>query len=171
MTMKKNIYVFGEIHSNRSIVNKISNRIREIKPDYLLHELLYKDKCVTKEEIASRLKECKEGGICDPSLNKDIYTLGALIDAKLIGIDLDDPEITQLSIQDQFQKRERHMKRIIKTYLELEGNPTIVIVVGDTHLRQYESPEIGPPSPLFKLLNEHPRVVLERVPRALQEMV
>lgn len=170
MATMKNIYVFGEIHRNRSNVNNITRQIQSLKPDYILHELLYADSCDSKETIAKRLKECKEGGVCDPNLNKDIYTLGMALDAKLVGIDLDDKNLNDLSIKAQFQKREAHMKRIIEKHLELEDNPTIVIVVGDTHLREQPSEELGLSSVLVALLKNHPRVDFKRAPVAIQEM-
>lgn len=170
MTAKQNIFVFGEIHTNSSNVKHIADRIKEIKPEYLLHELLYDDLCYTKATIEHRLRECKEGGICDPSLNKDIYELGKNLDIKLVGIDLDDPELSKLSIEEQFKKREQRMVRVIRKHMELIDNPIIVIVVGDTHLREKESKELGKPSPLMELFKNDPRVKVERAPKSIQEM-
>lgn len=83
------LYFFGEDHSKLKEIAKIDAKIVRLKPDYLLHELLYADLALTKEVIEQRLHHCKEGGICDPRLNKDIYELGLTHDIKLVGIDHD----------------------------------------------------------------------------------
>lgn len=163
-------YVFGEIHNNAANVKHIAERIKQIKPDYLLHELLYDDLCYTKGSIEHRLRECKEGGVCDPNLNKDIYELGRDLDIKLVGIDLDDPELEKLPITEQFKKREQRMLRVIQKHLELKDGSIIVIVVGDTHLREKESKELGAPSPLAALFKNDSSVKVERAPKSIQEM-
>lgn len=166
----KTMFIFGENHQNSGNVQHIANRIRQIKPDYILHELLYADRCFTKETIEHRLKNCKDGELCDPRINKDIYKLGLDLGAKLVGIDLDDPEIAKLSMKDQFHKREKHMLRLIRGHFNKDRDETVVVVVGDTHLRETETRELGDPSPIMSFAKEHPEITVERAPTNLQEV-
>lgn len=137
------LYFFGEDHSKLKEIAKIDAKIVKLKPDYLLHELLYADMALTKEVIEQRLLHCKEGGLCDPRLNKDIYELGLANNIKLVGIDLDVNGLTHLPLAEQFKRRERHMVKMIEKY-RLKG--TVCVVVGDAHLRTERSIELGEPS-------------------------
>jgi len=151
------LYIFGEDHSKLKEITKIDAKIAKIKPDYLLHELLYADVALTKEVIEQRLHHCKEGGLCDPRLNKDIYELGLAHDIKLVGIDLDIDGLTHLPLAEQFKRRERHMVKMIERY-RLKG--TVCVVVGDAHLRTERSAELGDPSPIPALFGH--MAVIER---------
>lgn len=118
------IIIFGEDHRDISEVKEISEKIKKIKPDYILHELLYNDICLNKKEIKNRLNNCKEGNYCDPRLNKDIYELGYEENIPLIGIDLDLKNLQKLSIRKQFEKREKNMVKKINQY---KNKGTIVV--------------------------------------------
>lgn len=139
------ITVFGETHTDPRDVSRIRNEIIKLSPSVILHELLYEDRCDTDVEIEERLRTCKEGGICDPRLNKDIYRLGKALGCKLIGIDIGFIN-TKLTLRESFELRERHMLKIIETCLVEFKGETIVIVVGDAHLRTTETDELGPAS-------------------------
>lgn len=149
------IYIFGERHYDVNNRNKIRKQIEAIMPEYLLHELLYEDICLTKEEIKSRLKNCKSGELCDPRLNDDLYRLGLLLDLKLVGIDI---EVigNSLSIEEKHKIRETHMVSTIKKYEDKE----IVVVVGDDHLRENDFSLTNHTSPIIKEFKK--RAVIKR---------
>lgn len=147
--MVNKLYIFGENHARLDEIESINQQIRNIKPNYLLHELLYDDQCLTVAEMAERLKNCEVGNVCDPNLNKDIYQLGMQMRIPIIGIDLKSLD-RNLSIAKQFELRERNMVHLIEKY---RSKGTVVVVVGDAHLRTEVSRELGPPSPIPKIFS------------------
>lgn len=163
-------YVFGEIHNNTASVKNINNEIRKIKPDFILHELLYDDKCLTQIEVSNRLNNCSIGGKCDPRINKDIYQLGYDLKAKLIGIDLDIAYPKRLKIGEQFRRRESHMLRLIEQYCLEDSDLKIVIVVGDTHLRSKVSKDLGSSSVLSRFFSNNKNFIVNRAPLEIQEL-
>lgn len=151
----------------------IQQAIREIGPTLLMHELLYEDVCMKKHEIEQRLRMRRNGGLCDPRINQDIYELGLEMDLKLVGIDSNDPTIYRKPPNVQFSIREAHMLRVIKKYVDVDyyAKPTaIVIVVGDTHLREKFSKELGNGSPLMTYFKGLSNVTIQRAPKNMQEM-
>lgn len=155
------IYIFGESHYDVKNREYIAHRIREIKPKFILHELLYTDVVSSKADIKKRLNECRVDGICDPRLNKDIYELGLEIDASLIGIDAN---IRDTDLKRQFTKREAHMLKKINEYLNTPHD--VVVVVGDIHLRERANLTLGEPSVLNQLVG---KAIIERLPRDKRE--
>lgn len=151
------LHIFGEDHNSLAEIARIELRIKEIRPEYLLHELLHQDICLSRDEIKSRLADCEEGNLCDPRLNKDIYQLGHYLNMKLVGIDLDMEGKERMTLRNQFEKRENHMVSLIEKY-RLKG--TVVVVVGDAHLRTEPSQQLGRPSFLQTVFAG--RAVIER---------
>ena len=133
--------IFGENHTKPNEIIRINNYIRKHKPDFVLHELLYSDKVSNRKIAKSRLDKCNDGYLCDPKLNKDIYKLAFELDIPFIGIDLDE-NYSNLSLKQQFLLREKHMISIINKYKN-KGN--IIVVIGDSHLRQNKNKILGDP--------------------------
>lgn len=159
---KQILYIFGEAHFNHSDRLRITNEIRRIKPKILAHELLYEDVCYNSQEINKRLSNCKDGGICDPGLNKDIYLLGKELNMQLVGIDLNNSGAG--SLEQQFKKREKHMVSMLEKLLvrSEENGDIIVAVIGDTHLRSIQTNELGPMSPILTKFKNNPLVTIIR---------
>lgn len=128
------LIIFGENHTKPKEIKHINNLIQKLKPDYVLHELLYNDVCKNKDIAKQRLQNCKNGELCDPRLNKDLYKLCYKTNIPFIGIDRK-PSGT-------FEEREKVMINIIKKYIKKgkKKNGIIVVVVGDTHLRTINKP-------------------------------
>lgn len=124
------LYILGEAHYNAQSRDRIEAFIRQHRPKFLLHELLYQDVALDRATIKKRLDDCRKGELCDPQLNRDIYQLGFDIGVGLVGIDLDNPPKT--TIAEQFEAREQNMVRLIEQYRH-KGD--VVVVVGDIHLR------------------------------------
>lgn len=156
------LYIFGEAHNSPENVEYIANRIREIKPKIILHELLYSDIAITDKVVRERLARCDGSGPCDPTLNKDIYELGLEIKAQLIGIDTG---TSAKDLRTQFVQRERHMTSMIDQYRNKTG--PIVVVVGDAHLREKFNPVMGYPSEIQQRFAGV--AIIERAPAHLRE--
>jgi hypothetical protein len=150
------VYIFGENHSNLIEIASLRDKIRGIKPDFVLLELFYDDEVWSKEEALDRLKNCKNGNKCDPRLNIDWYELAYELDIPFIGIDL---QTNDIHIKNNFKNREQHMVNMIKDYM-IAG--TIVVVVGDTHLRTIETNELGESSLIQKEFANNPKVFINR---------
>lgn len=155
------IYIFGEAHNSLENINYIANKIREIKPKIILHELLYTDLVTSEAVLRERLANCNGTGACDPELNKDIYELGLEVKAQLVGIDI---SIRSRELKHRLTGRESHMLAQILRYSNHRG--PIVVVVGDIHLREQPNAELGEPSILNTLKG---RAVIERCPPELRE--
>lgn len=141
-TNKSNtIIIYGENHSDKKEIRKINKQIRLRKPDFILHELLYEDRVLNKKQALNRLNNCKEGSVCDPRLNKDLYQLAFDLEIPIIGIDLKIKN-NNLSLKDKFKLREHHMMEMIYKY-HRKGN--IIVIVGDTHLRTIKTKILGEP--------------------------
>lgn len=134
------IIIYGENHNNRKEINKINKQLLLQKPDFILHELLYEDRVLNKKQALNRLNNCKEGSLCDPRLNKDLYQLAFDSEIPIIGIDLEVDN--NLFLKDKFKLRETHMIKMINKYYK-KGN--IIVVVGDTHLRTIKTKILGEP--------------------------
>lgn len=141
------IIIFGENHGNDKERLYYYDIIKQFKPEYLLHELLYEDISLTSSVIQDRLNKCDKENLCDSRYNKDIYEFGLKSNIKLVGIDINDiPNAKQLSTRDKFKIREAHMIKIIDRY----SGSKICVVVGDTHLRKIETKELGSVSPIYE---------------------
>lgn len=144
--IKEKILIFGENHYDEDYRIVINKRIERLKPDYLLHELLYEVEAVTRDEISKYLGDCsdKHNGplMCEPSINKDIYELGYKYNIPLIGIDIDnyDNKLKNLSLKEIFRLRE---ERMVEKIYQFYNKGRIVVVVGDTHLRTLKTRELG----------------------------
>lgn len=163
------IHVFGEMHNDPLDIDRINNEIFKISPDVLLHELLYKDRCNTLFDINRRLAKCKEGDVCDPRINRDIYLLGKRIGCKLIGIDIDFLD-NNLSLAKKFKIREAYMLTMINLSLNEFKGQNIAIVVGDTHLRTKHTTELGPPSRIYSELSQRNDVIIHRSISKMKEI-
>lgn len=152
------IFIYGENHSNQKEIRKINNQIRLRKPDFILHELLYEDKVLTKAQVLNRLANCKEGSLCDPRLNKDLYQLAFDLEIPMIGIDLEVD--TNLSLKDKFKLRETHMVKMINKYNK-KGD--ILVVVGDTHLRTIKTKTLGEPL-LHNAFKDKAKIIRSKFP-------
>lgn len=151
-----NLIIFGESHHLTEDTRRIKNAIRKIKPDFLLLEMLYEDEVWYADEALKRLKDCKVGGLCDPRLNKDWYELALELDRPCIGIDIDNEAIRNLPLAKKFEVREKHMVEMIKDYM-ISG--TVVVVVGDTHLRTIKTTELGDISQIQKEFKDVAKII------------
>lgn len=149
----RDVFVFGENHWRSDDIERISRFIRCVRPVIVLHELLYSYTPSSYSDIKRQLKSCRDGGACDPRLNKDIFELAVEVGFIPIGIDTL-PEET-------FHIRERAMLRNISKVLDSTSAGPIVIVVGDTHLRSQYHRDLGPPS-ILNTLRDRRDVVWQR---------
>lgn len=157
---KTQCLILGEIHTSKQSRAAIEQKIKEFRPDILLHELLYDDFCHTPEDTRQRLRSCRLGSTCDPRLNKDIYQLGLELKIPLLGIDL--PQ------GGTFRERETHMVNKIEGWFNRGFR--MVVVVGDTHLRDMLLPRIPHRSLIRNQYDNNPKVTIERAPNHLQEV-
>jgi hypothetical protein len=155
------LIIFGENHTEPSEIIQIQNEIRKIKPDFILLELMYEDEVWDRKDAKKRLDNCKEGELCDPRLNVDWYELAYELNIPCIGIDLDEKKIKVLSKKQSFEKREKHMVDIITDYL-ITG--TVVVVVGDSHLRTTETEELGKPSLIQTVFSNDAKIIRSKYP-------
>lgn len=118
-SMKTNIEVFGEMHFIKNEPQKIINKVVLRMPDILVLENYYDD-IELYDKIAPNIKKYR--------LEDDLYT----------GTDL-----SLKSLEKQFNIRENNMVKNLKYILEKNKNKKIIIVVGDTHLREQNVKELG----------------------------
>jgi len=116
------VYVFGENHSNADEVNRIRQQVLKLKPDYVIHELDWEDKDFYKKH-GMKVLPLEPSNVEGRKLPKDL--------------------------KEQFKIREKEM---IKTIKKIKPGEKVVIVIGDTHLRTIQTPELGPASPLGPVL-------------------
>lgn len=145
--------IYGEYHYQKESRDFIKNEILKIKPKIIVHELLF-DYNIKKDDIQKHLDNSYIGGVCDPTLNQDIFEIALSTNSDLIGCDLSEKEllaIKDLPLSIQFQLREKKMLNTINNVLKQSKD--ICIVVGDIHLRSFSCPELGSPSCLAYLKN------------------
>ena len=159
MEVMTELIIFGEAHGVKEDVDRIKEEVRKINPDFLLLEMLYEDEVWYADEALKKLKDCKVGGLCDPTLNKDWYEFALELDKPCIGIDIDNKTIARLPISRQFEVREKHMVEMIKDYM-ITGK--VVVVVGDTHLRTIKTNELGEISLLQKEFKDVAKIIRSR---------
>ncbi len=151
--------IVGEIHTSQKSIKRVVELTEMFKPDILLHELLYDDLCMTPDVIKERLRKCRMGSLCDPRLNKDIYELGHRLELPLVGIDL--PR------GGTFRERETHMVSKIESWYRRHR---VLVVVGDTHLRDRPIPRVPHRSLIRDRFDNDPKVTISRVPQHLREV-
>lgn len=155
---KKNILILGENHGNTEEWKSYQDLIKQFKPEFLLHELLYSDVALDKSTILDRLSKCNKEHLCE-TFNKHIYQFAYDNDIKLIGIDLENiPNSNTLSDKEKFEVREKHMLDMIEKY----DNKRIVVIVGDTHLRNRISNQLGNVSPIYGYYKNNPNALILR---------
>ena len=122
--VKHNIIVYGESHFNPNEIHSIRAQIIKNNPDIIVHEI---------PEDASFYKQHLP--------NTKFYHLERGLDQKIYKYFPND-------LASQFKHREANMLRNID-YVGLvdTGPKNINVVVGDTHLRTINTPELGEASP------------------------
>ena len=127
ITTQHNINVYGENHFKPDEVHFIRAQIIKNKPDIIVHEI---------PEDASFYKQHLP--------NTKFYQLERGLDKNIYKYFKDD-------LVSQFKHREENMLRNIDFArsggLYNNGSKNITVVVGDTHLRTIETPELGKASP------------------------
>ena len=127
ITIQHNITVYGENHFKPDEVHFIRAQIIKNKPDIIVHEI---------PEDASFYKQHLP--------NTKFYQLERGLDKNIYKYFKDD-------LVSQFKHREENMLRNIDFArsggLYNNGSKNITVVVGDTHLRTIETPELGKASP------------------------
>ena len=125
--VKHNIIVYGESHFNPEEVHSIRAQIIKNKPDIIVHEIP-EDAEFYKQHLPNTKFFHLERG-----LDKNIYKYF--------------PD----NLAEQFKHREANMIRNIEfagfNGLNNSGPKNINVVVGDTHLRTIDTPELGKKSP------------------------
>ena len=121
----KTITVYGESHFHRDEVDSIRQKVIKSKPDTLILEL--------KEDIPYYKKLLPDTRIfhLEKDLDQNIY------------------KQYKGDYKKQFEIREALMLKNIKTFTN-QNSKNIVIVVGDTHLRTIQTPELSKTSPFYK---------------------
>lgn len=138
---KNKVIIFGEDHSSKERTI-IENKIRKIRPDYLLSEELGPHRYFTGKEIRKGLKLNRYS-------NSDrTFKLGLELNIPVIGIDL--WHNLPNNLKEQFKIRENHMVKVINSF---KDKGLICVIVGDTHLRTIRTKELGKPSPLNDIKN------------------
>lgn len=130
----KQIIALGEAHNSKDSIDSIYAELDKFNPKWILHELLYADVVLNKKEIASRLRNSKSGGICDPDLNEDIYQYGYDNNIKLVGIDKAIVN-KEWPLHRKMTVREDVMVSTIQEWLDKINSDKVAIIVGDTHIR------------------------------------
>lgn len=125
--VKHNITVYGENHFNPDEVHSIRAQIIKNNPDIIVHEIP-EDAAFYKQHLP----------------NTKFYQLERGLDQKIYKYFPND-------LASQFKHREDNMLRNIDyagfSGLVDTGPKTINVVVGDTHLRTIDTPELGKKSP------------------------
>ena len=126
---KHKVIVYGEAHFHRDEVDRIRNDIIKLKPDIIIHELPEDHKFYKIHLPSTRFYQLERG------LDQNIY------------------KYFKGDYKKQFEIREKNMLRNIDFVLSdglVKMPPKVVaIVVGDTHLRTIDTPELGPKSPFY----------------------
>lgn len=112
------LYIFGESHFHRDEVDGIRKEVVKLNPDIVLHELYKEDGKFYKK-----------------------------YDIKVIPLE---PTVSRNnnSLKEYFKIRENNMLDNIKKIYESNKYKTICVVVGDTHLRESKTKELGDISPI-----------------------
>lgn len=146
--------IYGEAHYQQKSREFIEKEILRIKPDIIIHELLF-NYSINKNEVQTYLSHSGIGSICDTRFNKDIFELALKINSDLIGCDLSEEELINIKnepLSVQFKLREAQMlKTICKVALY---NLNVCVVVGDIHLRTFDCLELGDKSFLAENLKD-----------------
>lgn len=146
--------IYGEAHYQQHSREFIEKQILRIKPDIIIHELLF-NYSINKHAIQSYLSHSGIGAVCDTRFNKDIFELALKINADLIGCDLSEKELVDIQnepLSIQFKLREAQMLKIIKEVALYNLN--VCVVVGDIHLRTFDCLELGNKSCLTEELKD-----------------
>ncbi len=118
--------ILGENHYNSSRDN-INNIIRYLKPDIVLHELLYDDVISTTAQATNTVKHCGDNNKCEIGLNNDIYELATQFPCKWYGVDF--PH--QSNVENIHALRERHFFNEIE---RLGRADKVIVVLGSDHV-------------------------------------
>ena len=157
--LSKRIIIFGETHSNMDEIKDYFNIIKQFKPDFYLHELIFEDKCFSNRILQNRIKNCDKENLCDSRFNKFIYEFALENNLKLVGIDLD-IKFDRMSLKQQFYLREKHMLKTIQ-YYDNKGY-RLAVQLGDTHLRTVKTKLLGDESPIYKYYNNREDCIIIR---------
>lgn len=161
--------VFGENHQNPIMIKHMNKSIETFRPNYILHELAIPEDIVSPKEARRRLNDKNVKNHLDIDIT-DIYTLGAKLNATIIGIDAAKYLIDQKhDVLSQFVTREAKMMQHIEQFFALP-NVKIAVIVGDTHLRYFETEELGYPSPIFKKYVNNDDVLIIRLSEIEREI-
>jgi len=166
------IYIFGEAHSNPESVLFIQEQIKKIRPLTIVHEMLGVNKFI-RSQVGNELAKCSSPrAVCQIGLNDDVFKLAASLGASLIGCDLSQREFGNLKDKPLIEVFAAREARMLATLLSVSRRiEDIVMVVGDTHLRTVETPELGPISPIQQAIKSGlVRAKVTRAPVAMREI-
>lgn len=138
------LYIYGEAHFQPESVTFIQAEIERIRPQALVHELVY-NAVLSVKDIRKQLANCDGQGWCDPEVNRDIFELADKLRIPVFGCDLSKEQLEanrKLPLATQFAEREKCMLEILHVISNM-GLPRVVCVVGDIHLRTKANPELG----------------------------
>lgn len=124
---KHNVIVYGESHFNPDEVHSIRAQVIKNKPDIIVHEIPEDAEFYKKYLPNTKFYHLERG------LDQNIY------------------KYFSDNLAEQFKHRESNMLRNIDyagfSGLNNSGPKNINVVVGDTHLRTIDTPELGKKSP------------------------
>lgn len=146
--------IYGEAHYKQQSRDFISKEILRIRPDIILHELLF-NYSIEKDKIKHYLFHSGVGHVCDDRFNKDIFELALRVNSELIGCDLSEEELINIKkepLSIQFKLREAQMLKMIKEIASYNLN--VCVIVGDLHLRTFDCLELGAKSCLPEALKD-----------------
>lgn len=162
--------ILGELHTSRSSIQSIEKKIRKLKPRVLLHELIWDFSGSVKDLSSEEIKQIPQYA---KGFNNDIFELAQELEVETLkGCDLSEETLEKLKkqkvdLKEMFALREA---RMLKVALRYSGQSDVVMVVGDIHLREKDSDDLGPPSSLMQaIIDGDLEATVERLPTSQQE--
>ena len=124
------IVIYGESHFKSDEVNKIRRAVVSLKPDIIIHELLHNDDSYEYNYYSKRLPKAMLFEL-EEEINKA-------------------PEnpLWSKPLSEQFRIRESMMIHTISKIRKKYPDMVIAVIVGDSHLRSTDTPELGEASKL-----------------------
>lgn len=166
------VLIFGEIHKDADHIQRVEKIIKNFQPQYLLHEQGIIDKVIDKE-MAREMLKINKGKVINHQMCDISSLLNIVInsDCKLVGIDLE-PEVLKSikTYRERFLMRETNMLQRIQQFKNLDNKPRIAVVLGDTHLRYFDSVLFGNRSPISAEYHHDNSVLIIRAPQEIREI-
>jgi len=142
------VVLYGEFHSRH--IELQEKLIQRLKPEYLLHEILWNFRLEEEKQIKETLEFYKRNPkLCEDSFdpiigfrcyseNEHLYRWALKYGLKLVGCDLSFEEKQKFDyIEDKNIEWKAREERMGKTIIEISRltNEPVLAIVGDTHLR------------------------------------